>query len=163
MDSLFRSKRALKCVIDGRVISLAELQGSFSWRSSTAGFAVLPPLITEYLPERLKPQSIRVYSPADGVVISLLGGVTLRTGDGVIITVITGLEAEYRPTVGTKVMGGELLCEFPREQLLNNGMNGAVAVMFPDAAAITELHVLSGRRRAGFRTAFYRIQPPEQH
>ncbi len=160
MEGLFRSKRALKCVTDGRVISLAELQGSFPWRTSQAGFAVLPPLMTEYIPERFRPQTVRVYAPADGVVISLLEGLTLRTGDGISVSVITGTAAEYLPAVGGKVRGGELLCTLPRGQLLSNGMSGAVAVMFPDPASVTELHVVSGRQKAGLRTAFYRILPP---
>lgn len=162
MSDLFKSKRALKCVTDGRVISLAELQAKSLLHGKGSGFAVLPPMLTGTYFERFLPQTVRILSPADGVITAAeCSHITLRTGDGILITVLTEAGTEPICTVGAKVNGGGLLCTIPRKQLLQNGMEGAVAVLFPDTGNITELHVISGIRKAGYRTAFYRILPPK--
>lgn len=159
MSKLFGTARALKCVTGGRVISLAELRTERPQQNRGSGFAVLPPLITGTVLERLLSDTVRICAPADGVVTAAENFITLRTGDGVMLSVCVGAEVQLHCAVGEKVRGGGLLCTLPRERLLRNGMNGAVVVTFSDTDAITELHVISGSRRAGIRTAFYHIRP----
>ncbi len=159
MGRLFRTARALKCVMDGRVISLAELRSERPQCYRGSGFAVLPPVLMGTPLERLLPETVRILSPADGVVISTDDAVTLRTGDGIRLSVSAGSGLQLHCEVGEKVRGGRLIGTVARKELMKNDLNGAVAVMFHDTDGITELHVISGRRRAGWRTAFYRIRP----
>lgn len=161
MNDYFRSKRALKCIMSGKVISLAELRSPLPLSNKGSGFAVLPLLAGTYF-ERFMPATVQIVSPTDGVVTATEAGcITLRTGDGVLITVSIGTDTELLCTTGTKIRGSEPICAVPRQQLLQNGMYGAVSVMFCDSSVITELHVISGIRKAGYRTAFYRILPPK--
>ncbi len=157
MNQLFKSKRTLKCVTYGRVISLAELNCDSAQLVSRTGFAVLPPILTDMLPKSLP---LKLHSPADGVVTSKLDGLTLRMGDGISFTVYLGIDVPFLPALGARVRCGEIICRPPREQLLQNGMQGAIAVLFTEPSAITELHVYSGRRRAGFTAATYIPLPP---
>lgn len=153
--------RALRCVADGTVIPLSELQdGVYSRRIMGDGYAVLADggivdRITEYF---TSPKDVEVKAPADGVVTSAEGELSLRTGDGVNVSVILGeTQTEFIPDVGEKLRCGDTICTVPRAALAENGINGAVVVLFTDTSRITELHVSSGRRRAGDRAAFYRV------
>ena len=156
MSEFFRYQRALRCVTDGRVISIAQMAPHSARHHIYSGFAVLPPLLVGTALERLLPSAVSIVSPASGVVISVADGITLRTGDGITLTLHTGI-TEQLPEIGEKLRSGQQIMSVARSQLLQNGMDGAVAVIFGDSSRITELHVLSGRRRAGNRTAFYRI------
>lgn len=153
--------RALRCVTDGRVIALCELQdGVYSRRIAGDGYAVYAgggavERITEYFGS---PREVEVKAPADGVVTAAEGELSLRTGDGVNVSVILGeAEADFLPEVGDKLRCGDVICTIPRDALAENGIGGAVVVLFTDTRQITELHVSSGRRKAGERAAFYKV------
>lgn len=158
MSEFFRHQRALRCVTDGRVISLAQMAPHSARRHIYSGFAVLPPFLVGTPLEKLLPDTVRIVSPASGMVISVTDGITLRTGDGITLTLHTGI-TEHLPDIGEKLHSGQHIMSVARSELMHNGMDGTVAVVFGDSDRITELHVLSGRRRAGNRTAFYRIIP----
>ncbi len=153
--------RALRCVTDGRVIPLSELRdGVYSRRIFGDGYAVISEgsmvsKITEYF---TSPKDIEVRAPADGVVTAADRELSIRTGDGINISVVLGrTKPDFIPDVGEKLRYGDIICTIPRENLENNGINGAVVVLFTDTDRITELHVSEGKRKAGDRAAFYRV------
>lgn len=154
----YKTKRSLICVTNGRVIPLAQLSGELRSYGSS-GFAVLPPIWAGTFAERLFPNEVGIHSPADGVVTNLGSELTLRTGDGISISVIAGTDVRYICKVGDKIRAGEMICILPRAKLLGNGSGGAVAVALTDLRRITELHVVSGTKKAGQRTAFYKLRP----
>lgn len=154
------SARALRCIADGTVIPLSELNDeAASQRTHSNGYAVYAghrlSRITSFFAQQT---DIRITAPADGVVTDCTDSLTLRTGDGILITVSVGNAYDhFLPEVGDKIRIHDTICMLPRTVLDKNGLNGAVAVLFNDMSRITELHVLTGRRRAGARTAFYKI------
>ena len=154
--------RALRCVADGRVLTLGELHdGMYSRRLLGDGYAVMAAggmaaWLTEQL---LSPAEVEILSPADGVVTSAEEFLSIRTGDGIGVTVYLGnTDTEFIPQVGERLRCGERLCTVPREALRNNGINGAAVVLFNDMERVTELHISTGRKKAGDRTAFYRLR-----
>lgn len=169
---LSRRARTLRCAADGRAISLSELSdGVFSRRLMGDGFAVRVRkrrnisrgegffsavkyhLLTLIQP----PEFVEIVAPADGVVTAVGELLSLRTGDGVNVSVFHGTGEAFLPKVGEKVHRGSAICISQRELLQQNALGGAVAVLFTEPKQITELHILTGRRRAGERTAFFKI------
>ena len=152
--------RALRCVADGRVAPLCELKDSIhSRRMRGDGYAVYAGTamsrISEYFGGEV---CIDVSAPTDGVVTSHENGLTLRTGDGVSVSVILGdVEVDFIPDVGEKLRSGDVICTLPANTLSDNGIGGAVVVLFNETDRITELHISSGRKKTGERAAFYRI------
>lgn len=163
--------RTLRCVANGRVISLSELQdGIFSRRLMGDGFAVRVRkrrslsrgegffsavryhLLTLIQP----PEFVEIVSPADGVVTAVGECLSLRTGDGVNVSVFHGTGEEFLPKVGEKVRRGSAICISQREALQENPLGGAVVVLFTEPQQITELHILTGRHGAGERVAFFK-------
>lgn len=168
-----RRQRSLRCIMNGRVISLGELAGC-PW-GSRCGYAVRPRSITSaerriirtlrrYLPKWSALSDIHTYritSPADGVVTAIdKESLTLRTGDGIPVTVAVGSGLELLPTLGQQLRCNDTICTADADKLTNNEHSGEVAVFFPEPDKITELHIFSGYRRATHRTAFYRTQHP---
>lgn len=164
--------RTLRCTADGRVIPLNELRdGVYSHRLKGDGFAVrlrkrgaqpqgssLGASLKRLLWQLVQPSEyVEIVAPTDGVVTSLADGLSLRTGDGVSVTVFTEVETEFLPQVGEKVQRGSTICVAAREELQGSTLGGAIAVLFTQPQQITELHVSAGKRRAGDRAAFYRI------
>ena len=143
--------RILAAAADGKVIPIGELgDGVYSKRGAGDGYAVIPSSGI-FRAER----EIILYSPADGVVseISDRDGISLRTGDGIILSVVFRggtLSAE----LGARLSAGEPFCRLPRAGAL---INGGVPVLINDPARITELHIKSGRRRHGSAAAYYRV------
>ncbi len=165
--------RTLRCVANGTVISLSELaDGVYSRRLKGDGFAVkikkrlVPPegeglwagakrmLISFIQPSEF----VEVVAPADGVVTGADDCLSIRTGDGINVSVFTEIKAEFLPKVGEKVKRGAPILIAERKLLQQNTLSGAVAVLFTEPLQITELHVSTGRRRAGERTAYYKQQ-----
>ena len=162
--------RSLRCILSGKVVSLGLLQGA-RWESR-CGYAVLPPkssALKRYLAERIRrfspklsellfPCTAVMTSPADGVVTERgEGTLTLRTGDGVYVTVVLGKGITPIADTGDRVRCSTVICRTTVQALQANGHDGAVAVFFPEPSQITELHIFSGSRRAHHRTAFYRV------
>lgn len=168
---LSQRARTLRCVADGRVVSLCELRdGIFSRRLMGDGFAVRLKkrrklyrgkgffaavkyhLLTLIQP----PEFVEIVAPADGVVTASGDHLSLRTGDGVNVSVFHGGNAEFLPGVGEKVRRGAAVCIAERLDLQESLLGGAVVVLFTEPQQITELHILTGRRRAGERVAFFK-------
>lgn len=163
--------RSLRCAADGRVIMLSELADKHFARSLAAdGYAVMVKRLRVIprgagvlnaakrllLPLVQPPEYVEIVSPADGVVTAVGEYLSLRTGDGIEISLHHGIPQDFLPAVGEKVRRGEAVCIAQRSLLQQNRLGGAVAVIFTQPQQITELHVLTGRRRAGERTAFYK-------
>lgn len=163
---LSRRARSLRSVITGRVGSLGELCGIPP--SQRSGYYVHPRRRSAAerrlaawlgrnaprLAQRVFPRETAVYPPADGVVTASGSGIlTLRTGDGVYLTVVLPPAAEL-PEAGSRLRTGEPVCSLPVQLLEENG----AAVFFPEPSQITELHVFGGRRSAAHRTAFFRLR-----
>ncbi|MGN1422929.1 MAG: PTS glucose transporter subunit IIA [Oscillospiraceae bacterium] len=143
--------RILSAAADGRVIPIGELgDGVYSRRGAGDGYAVIPSsgII------RAK-RDIILYSPADGVVsmISEQDGLSLRTGDGITLSVVFR-GGNVFTELGARLSAGEPFCRLPRAGTL---INGGVPVLICDPDRITELHIKSGRRRHGSAAAFYRV------
>ena len=158
MSELHKVKRTLRCVAGGRVIPLAQLTGANQRCYGSSGFAVLPPLWEGTFIEWFMPHEVSVHAPADSVVISIGEEMMFRTGDGISIVVAPGVSFGCMCKVGEKVRAGELVCMIPRERLYTNGSNGAIIVALPDLSRVTELHVVSGVRKAGREAAFYKLR-----
>lgn len=167
-----RGARTLRCTADGRVIPLNELcDGVYSHRLKGDGFAVrlrkrgtepqgdsFGASLKRLLWQLIQPSEyVEIVAPTDGVVTSLADGLSLRTGDGVSVTVFTEAETGFLPQVGEKVRRGSTICVATREELQGSALGGAIAVLFTQPQQITELHISAGKRRAGDRAAFYRI------
>ncbi len=163
--------RTLRCVANGRVVSLSELQdGIFSRRLMGDGFAVrvrkrralsrkngfLAAVKYHLLSLIQPPEFVEIVSPADGVVTASGEHLSLRTGDGVNVSVFHGIDAEFLPKVGEKVRRGSAVCIAERIALQESLLGGTVVVLFTEPQQITELHILTGRRRAGERVAFFK-------
>lgn len=168
MDISHRA-RALRCILSGRVVSLCELQGDL-WESR-CGYAVIPfkhTILRMKLADRLKERFPRlaryigdvkaeITSPANGVVTACGESfVTLRTGDGISVTVSFGTGLKALVDVGERLRCSTIICRTNSQVLAANGFDGAVAVYFPEPSQITELHVFAGNRLSPYRTAFYR-------
>lgn len=163
--------RTLRCVANGRVVSLSELQdGFFSRRLMGDGFAVRLRKRRELYRGRgffagvryhlltliQPPEFVEIVSPADGVVTASGEYLSLRTGDGVNVSVFHGANAEFIPQVGEKVRRGAAVCIAERAALQESLLGGAVVVLFTEPQQITELHILTGRHRTGERVAFFK-------
>lgn len=163
--------RSLRCAADGKVIMLSELADrSFARRLAADGYAVKVKKLRAVpqgagifnaakrllLPLVQPPEYVEIVSPADGVVTAVGEFLSLRTGDGIEISLHHGISQNFLPAVGEKVRRGEAVCIAQRNLLQQNRLGGAVAVIFTQPQQITELHVLTGKRRAGERTAFYK-------
>ena len=168
---LSKRARTLRCVADGRAVSLSELQdGIFSRRLLGDGFAVrvrkrrsltrgsgfLSAVKYHLLSLIQPPEFLEIVSPADGVVTESGEHLSLRTGDGVNVSVFHGIDAQFLPKVGEKVRRGSAVCIAEREALQESLLAGAIVVLFTEPMQITELHILTGRHRAGERVAFYK-------
>ena len=145
----FGEKRTLGCVVFGRVVPVGELFGSpYSKRTEGDGFAVVTAR-TAFL-RRLFPKENALLSPADATVTENERGMrlTLRTGDGVVLTVIAGAEGSLFPQAGERVVFGAPI----------GRLNGTepVLVLFCEPSQISELHIHAGYRRAGSTAAAYR-------
>ncbi|MBE6901538.1 MAG: hypothetical protein E7478_03620 [Ruminococcaceae bacterium] len=163
--------RTLRCIMNGRVVSLGELRGE-PW-GSRCGYAVMPrrkssverlviQMIQRILPrfaEKLLAAEIEITAPTDGVVTAVgEGRLTLRTGDGICVTAAVGNGLQLLPEVGKQVRCSDVICRASADSLSGNGFHGAVAVFFAQPDRITELHIFAGYRRAVRRTAFFRIR-----
>lgn len=168
---LSRRARTLRCVANGRVVALSELQdGIFSRRLLGDGFAVrlrkrrdisrgdgfLSSM--KYLLWQLvqPPEFVEIVSPADGVVTASGEHLSIRTGDGVNVSVFHGISAQFLPKVGEKVRRGSAVCIAERSRFQESLLRGAVVVLFTQPKQITELHILTGRRKIGERVAFFK-------
>lgn len=144
--------RILAAAADGRVMPIGELgDGVYSRRAVGDGYAVVPSSGIFSAG-----RDIALYSPADGVVSEILpqGGITLRTGDGITLSVIYGGGGRISAELGARIYAGEPFCMLTRGSPL---INGAIAVLINETDRITELHIRSGRRRHGSAAAFYRV------
>ncbi len=153
MDNNASDGRSLASVTDGKVIAVGELaDGFYSKRTQGDGYAVLPfgDIKSRCVRFFSGSKKIALFSPTDGVVTKLSDdSVTLRTGDGVNVSVIFGDGALLFTEVGSVLNRGDKICSIPRGR-------SAVPVLFTDPAQITELHVLSGFCRTGGRAATYK-------
>ncbi len=169
---LSKRARTLRCVANGRVVLLSELQdGIFSRRLMGDGFAVrlrkqrelvrgqgFFSAVKYHLSKLISPSEfVEITAPADGVVTATGDHLSLRTGDGVNISVFHGGNAEFLPKVGEKVHRGSAVCIAERTALQESLIGGAVVVLFTEPQQITELHILTGRHIAGERVAFFKI------
>ena len=161
MSELYKVKRMLRCVTDGRVIPLVQLAGANSRGYGSSGFAVLPPLWDGTFAERFLSHMVSVHAPADGVVTAVGEELSFRTGDGITVIVAAGVSAGNLCRVGLKVRAGELIGMMPRETLRRNGLGGAIIVLLQDHSRVTELHVISGKHKAGQEAASYKLRPPD--
>lgn len=159
MEELSREnseKRSLASVTDGMVIAVGELgDGVYSKRVPGDGYAVLPSagIISKGL-RLIYGSEIELSAPTDGVVTGIeQGRLTLRTGDGISVCVVMGEDARLFTDVGSRLSAGEHFCTLPDESSL---YCGAVPVLFPDPAQVTELHIESGFRRSGDKAAQYK-------
>ncbi len=159
MSELYKVKRTLRCVTNGRVIPLAQLNATAARRYGSSGFAVLQLFGAGTFFERLLPREVSIHSPVDGVVTAVGEELVIRTGDGISVAVTIGVSDGCMCRVGGKVRAGEIVWILPRERLLGNGSGGVVTVGFPDLARVTELHVFSGMRKAGQIAAYYKLRP----
>lgn len=171
MPELSLWARSLRCAADGRVIMLSELADKkFARRLAADGYAVKIKRLRA-IPQgagvlntakRLllslvqPPEYVEIVAPADGVVTAVGEFLSLRTGDGIEISLHHGIPQSFLPAVGEKIRRGEVVCIARRSLIQQNRLGGAVAVIFTKPQQITELHVLTGKRRAGERTAFYK-------
>ncbi len=168
---LSKRARTLRCIADGRVVSLSELQdGIFSRRLMGDGYAVrlrrrrsltrgsgFFSAVKYFLLSLIQPpEFVEIVSPADGVVTESGEHLSLRTGDGVNVSVFHGTDASFLPAVGEKVRRGAAVCIAERSKLQESLLGGAVVVLFTEPKQITELHILTGRHRAGERVAFFK-------
>lgn len=149
-------ERRLLCPAAGRAIPLQELSGGEnSRRYSGEGFAVraaggVAGLLLGKLP------AVEITSPADGAVIALRqDAFTLRTGDGLELSVELCGAAEFFISLGDVMRAGQQVCRMSQEQFRE--ASAAVIVSFPDSSRITELHVHHGIRLSGRVAAEYRI------
>lgn len=125
-------------------------------RSLTRGSGFLS-AVKYYLLRLIQPpEFVEIVSPADGVVTESGEHLSLRTGDGVNVSVFHGTDMRFLPKVGEKVKRGSAVCIAERVRLQENLLGGAVVVLFTEPKQITELHILTGRRRAGERVAFFK-------
>ncbi len=159
MSELYRVKRTLRSVTDGRVIPLAQLNAADARRYGSSGFAVLQLFGAGAFFERLLPSEVSIHAPVDGVVTAVGEELVIRTGDGISVAVTIGVSDGCMCRVGGKVRAGEIVWMLPRERLLGNGSGGVVTVGFPDLVRVTELHIISGIRRAGQTVAYYKLRP----
>ncbi len=163
--------RSLRCAADGKVIMLSELADKkFARRLAADGYAVKIKKLRAVprgadvfsaarrllLPLVQPPEYVEIVAPADGVVTAVGEFLSLRTGDGIEISLHHGISQSFLPSVGEKVKRGEAVCIARRSVIQQNSLGGAVAVIFAKPQQITELYVRTGRRRAGERTAFYK-------
>jgi len=153
MDNDVNDGRSLGSVTDGKIIAVGELgDGFYSKRTEGDGFAVLPfgDIASRCIRMFSGGKKIALFSPADGVVTELTpDSITLRTGDGINVSVVFGEGAVLFTDVGNVLRRGEKFCSIPR------GRN-AVPVLFTDPDQITELHVISGFHRTGDSAAMYK-------
>lgn len=97
-----------------------------------------------------------ICAPASGAVTAAESRwFRLRTGDGLELQVSLSGEAEYYLRTGDLAAAGKPVCRISREDF-RRGRAGAV-VTFCDSGRITELHVISGIKRAGTAAAEYRV------
>ncbi len=169
----YTTARTLRSPANGRIIALSELNdGIYSRRLKGDGFAVAVRRINACeksstgILSKLKAfiqrifgpsEFVEICSPADGVVTEKGETLTIRTGDGVIVSVCPETKADFLPETGDKIRRGRRICVIPRADLSANSLGGAVAVIFALPEQITELHISTGRRRAGERAAFYHV------
>lgn len=164
---MFRNEsplRALASAADGEVIALGGLSGSrYAKCSEGDGFAVLPPRGLQKLRISAagaakafldKPQSAGLYSPTDGVVTALNpnGRLSLRTCDGIEVCVFFGGGAELYTDIGERLALAQqfgTLCEGTQEGC-------AAVVLITQPERITELHIETGARLGGQKTAYYK-------
>lgn len=169
---LFADARALRCVADGKIIALGELHdGVFSRRVKGDGYAVMvrkyraAPSDSSAVSSVKKwfiklitpPDEVNIVSPADGIVTECSDVFSIRSADGISITVFAETAISFVCEVGDRVHRGQLIATAERQQICDNRLHGAIAVLFTSPQQITELHVAAGRRRAGERAAFYRV------
>lgn len=169
---LFADARALRCVADGKIISLGELHdGVFSRRLKGDGYAVrvrryraapsdnnTASYVKKWFIRLVAPpEQVHIVSPADGIVTECSEAFSIRNADGINITVFAESDIRYVCDIGDRVRRGQLIAIADRQQLCDNPLHGAIAVLFTSPQQITELHVAAGRRRAGERAAFYRV------
>lgn len=167
----FSTARALRCVANGRVMTLSELRdGVYSHKLKGDGYAVLvrrtkkcdggmAGVFSSIVAGLFAPSElVELCAPADGVVTAKGEALSLRTGDGIEISVYPEAKAAFHPEVGEKVRRGRRIGTVSRTALSENPLGGAVVVVFSDMERITELHVSTGRHRTGERTAFYHIR-----
>jgi hypothetical protein len=102
------------------------------------------------------PEFVEIVSPADGVVTASGEHLSIRTGDGVNVSVFHGISAQFLPKVGEKVRRGSAVCIAERSRFQESLLRGAVVVLFTQPKQITELHILTGRRKIGERVAFFK-------
>lgn len=145
------SERILSCVAFGRVLPVGEISGSpYAKRAEGDGFAVIP---KTGLWRFVAPKNAGILcSPTDGTVTENDEGrrITLRTGDGVTLSVIVGESASLSAQTGDKLSRGEPLGTL-------SGSEPAY-VLFTEPEQITELHISSGLRRSGSVAAVYRVR-----
>ncbi len=156
MESGEKIGRSLASVTDGKIIAVGEMgDGFYSKRTEGDGFAVLPfgGFVSKCLRLFSGARKINLFAPADGVVTEISpDNITLRTGDGVTVSVVFGEGALLYTDVGSMLKRGERFCSIPRDR-------NAVPVLFPKPNQITELHVLSGFHRSGESAAEYKPVP----
>lgn len=159
MSEKIYGERQLFSPAAGRVFPLQELNGGEnSRRFSGEGFAVRSAGgIAGFLLGKLP--VVEVAAPAAGAVISLRedgSGFSLRTGDGLELSVELCAPAEPLKSVGDMAAVGECVCRMSQEDFLRSP--APVVVTFPNSGRITELHVHSGIRLAGKPTAEFRVR-----
>ena len=154
----YHGERRLLSPAGGRVFPLQELYiGENSRRYSGEGFAVRAAGgITGFLLGKLP--AVEICSPVDGTVIAVQEdgiGLTLRTGDGLELSLELCAPSELMKRVGDIAAAGERVCRMSQEEFRRSP--AAVVVTFPDSGRVTELHVHSGTRLAGRAAAEYRV------
>ena len=159
MDRELEAARSLLCVADGLVMPVGELgDGVYSRRTEGDGYAVL---CRRRFPLNIADSGeIAVCSPADGVLTEINGsGFRLCTDDGIPVSVVLGeaVGARFHSNIGEHLSGGEPVCTVHRGAMEHNGRGGAAIVLLTDTDGITELYISAGARKAGDRTAFYRL------
>ncbi len=157
-DNCYYGERRLLSPAAGRVSPLQELGiGENSRRYPSEGFAVsaaggLAGFLLGSIP------AVDISAPASGAIISAQEdgtGFTLRTGDGLELSVELCAAAEYLKQTGDLAEAGECVCRLSQEEF--RSAPAGVVVTFPDPSRITELHVNSGIRLSGRTAAEYRV------
>ncbi|MGN1118811.1 MAG: hypothetical protein ACI4Q4_00535 [Oscillospiraceae bacterium] len=142
-------ERTLACVTSGHVLSANELKP----RKQGFGYAVIPLSggIFRLWRRLIRRETLPLCSPASGTVTGRADDkqLTLRTGDGVLMSVKINGEGFITAEVGSRLARGEQLGTAP--------IGASALVLFENPEEITEFHICTGFRRRGSRAAFYCI------